>query len=366
MVITEGGPIDQLLHTLWNAGGTDLLLTAGSLPLIRVDGQLRRVEGGSPLDASSVEKLVRRVLGEELAERFAQDKEVDFSFSWQDKARLRGNAFRQRGAMALALRMIPFAIPSLADLGLPPAVEHWMRLPQGFILIIGATGTGKSTTLASMLDHINTNRAAHILTIEDPIEYVHDHKKGAVNQREVGVDTDTFAGALRSALREDPDVLLVGEMRDPESIQAALTIAETGHLVFATLHANDTSQALDRVVDVFPGEHQPQIRLQLASTLAGILYQQLIPKIGGGVVAAFEVLIGTPGVRNMIREGKTRQIRNAVSTGMREGMCTLETSLSDLVARGVVSHEDAIARSLYPKEVKPLAPAVTAPAPQAR
>ena len=320
---------------------------------------------GPPLEAEDIEKIVRRVVGEELAERFAHEKQVDFSFSWEDKARLRGNAFRQQGSVALALRMIPYAIPSLHDLGLPPVVEQWMRLPQGFILVIGATGTGKSTTLASMLDYINSHRAVHILTIEDPIEYVHQHKRGAVNQREVGYDTDSFADALRSALREDPDVLLVGEMRDPESIQAALTIAETGHLVFATLHANDTSQALDRIVDVFPAEHQPQIRLQLASTLAGILYQQLIPRIGGGMVAAFEVLVGTAGVRNMIREGKTRQIRNAVATGVRDGMSTLEMSLSDLVARQVVTYDDAVARSLYPKEVKPLAPVMPA-APQTR
>jgi twitching motility protein PilT len=255
--------------------------------------------------------------------------------------------------MALALRMIPYAIPSLDQIGVPPIVEQWLRLPQGFIIVIGATGTGKSTTLAAMLDYINVTRAVHILTIEDPIEYVHQNKRAAINQREVGYDTDSFAAALRSALREDPDVLLVGEMRDPESIQAALTIAETGHLVFATLHANETAQALDRVVDVFNADHQPQIRLQLANTLAGILYQQLIPKVGGGMVAAFEVLVGTAGVRNLIREGKTRQIRNAVATGVREGMCTLESSLSALVADGVVTYEDAVARSLYAKEIKP-------------
>src|SRR5205807_4143528 len=197
------------------------------------------------------------------------------------------------------------------------------------------------------------HRAVHVLTIEDPIEYVHDHKTAAVNQREVGVDTDSFASALRSVLREDPDVLLIGEMRDPESIAAALTIAETGHLVFATLHANDTGQALDRIIDVFTGEHQPQIRLQLANTLAGIMYQQLIPRIGGGRVAAFEVLMGTPAVKNIIREGKTRQVRNAVATGLRDGMFTMETSLSELIRRGVISHDDAAARSMFPKEVSP-------------
>ncbi|MFQ6148476.1 type IV pilus twitching motility protein PilT [Streptomyces seoulensis] len=236
----------------------------------RVDGALRPVEGAA-LTEPEVDRLVTGVLGAELTERFRREKQVDFAFSWGEKARLRGNAFVQRGASALALRIIPFSVPSSEQLGLPPVVIGWAGMPRGFVLVTGPTGSGKSTSLAALLDHVNTHRPVHILTIEDPIEYLHQHKRSAVNQREVGTDTDSFPAALRSALREDPDVLLLGEMRDPESISAALTIAETGHLVFATLHTNDTSQTLDRIVDVFPAEQQPQIRLQLAHTLVGIL-----------------------------------------------------------------------------------------------
>ena len=229
--------------------------------------------------------------------------------------------------------------------------------PSGLILVTGPTGSGKSTTLASMVDQVNRPRRCHILTIEDPIEYVHEHGLGAVNQREVGADTDSFARGLRSALREDPDVLMVGEMRDLESIDTVLTMAETGHLVFATLHTNDTSQAIDRLVGVFPGEQQNQARLQLSACLVGVVYQRLIPKIGGGLVAAYEVLAGTHAVRNLIREGKTRQLRNAITMAQGEGMQTLEKHLSRLVADGVVSLEDAMLRSLYPKEIgRPVPP----------
>jgi twitching motility protein PilT len=344
-------PIDSLLHILWGEGGTDLLLTAGSPPLIRIDGALRPVDGPSMTD-STVDELVTAVLGETLTARFREQKQVDFAFSWADKARLRGNAFLQRGTTALALRAIPFAIPSFEELGIPPVINEWARLPRGFVLVTGPTGSGKSTTLASIIDYINTYRSLHILTIEDPIEYLHAHKRCAVNQREVGTDTDSFADALRAALREDPDVVLVGEMRDPESISAALTIAETGHLVFASLHTNDTAQTLDRIVDVFPSEQQPQVRLQLAHTLVGIINQQLIPQIGRGRVAAFEVLVGTAAIRNLIREGKTRQIRNMVATGQRDGMQTLETCLNTLVSIGRVSYEEAILWTLFPDDVK--------------
>ena len=353
-------PIDEYLESLWNQRATDLLLTAGSPPLVRVDGVLRRLEGHGLLDAADTAKLTSAVLGDELAQRFTERREVDFSLSWAGKARLRGNAFLQQGTVALALRLIPFRIPSFEELRLPAVAEPWMSLPHGLVLVTGPTGSGKSTTLASMIDHVNSHRALHIITIEDPIEYVHEHKRSAVNQRAVGIDTDSFATALRSALREDPDVVLVGEMRDLESIQATLTVAETGHLVLATLHTNDTAQALDRIVDVFPGTQQPQVRMQLANTLVGILNQQLGPKLEGGRIAAFEVLVGTHAVRNLIREGKTRQIRNLVSTGQKEGMQTLETSLSELVAAGVVSLEEALAHSAYPKEVK--APVQAAPA----
>ena len=293
-----------------------------------------------------------QILGPDLTNTLRQRKEVDFSFSWQDKARFRGNAFHQQGGFALSLRMIPNRIPSFEELALPDAIERFARLPQGLVLVTGPTGSGKSTTLASIIDYINTNRSCHILTIEDPIEYVHSHKRSAVNQREVGFDTDSFENALRAALREDPDVILVGEMRDLETIQFALTIAETGHLVFATLHTNDAAQALDRISDVFPANRQDQIRVQLAASIQGVVSQRLIPRIDQGMVAAFEVLIANNAMRNLIREGKTHQIRNVVATSMREGMRTLEASLSQLCALGLISFDEAVARSLYPKEVR--------------
>ncbi|MFB7976972.1 type IV pilus twitching motility protein PilT [Streptomyces vinaceus] len=343
--------IDHLLGELAQRGGSDLLLTAGSAPFLRVDGALRPVEGAA-LTEPEVDRLVTGVLGTELTQRFRRDKQVDFAFTWGERARLRGNAFVQRGASALALRIIPFEVPSPEQLGLPPTVLGWAGLPRGFVLVTGPTGSGKSTSLAALLDHVNTHRPVHILTIEDPIEYLHRHKRAAVDQREVGTDTDSFPAALRSALRQDPDVLLLGEMRDPESISAALTIAETGHLVFATLHTNDTSQTLDRIVDVFPAGQQPQIRLQLAHTLVGILNQTLIPRTGGGRAAAFEVLVGTSAIRNLIREGKTRQIRNMISTGLRDGMQTLESSINALVAAGTVTYEQAVLHTAHPEDVQ--------------
>jgi len=344
--------IDGYLESLRDEKGTDLLLTAGSPPLIRIDGELAQIKGAETLTPEDTNAIVRGLLNPSLAAEFERSKEVDFSFNWRDEARFRANVFRQRGSAGLALRLIPYHIPSFAELGMPAIVEHFVALHKGLILVTGPTGSGKSTTLAAMIDHINTHRACHILTIEDPIEYVHKHKRSAVNQREIGEDTHSFPRALRSALREDPDVLLVGEMRDLETIQTALTIAETGHLVFATLHTNDTAQALDRIVDVFPAEHQTQIRVQLANALSAIVYQQLMPRVGGGRVAAFEVLVATNPVRNLIKEGKTRQIRNVVSTGSKDGMQTFETSLSALVAQGLITLEEATARSLYPNDIR--------------
>ena len=348
--------IDSLLAAVWDKGGTDLLFTAGSPPLMRVDGALCRVVGAKVLEANDLDRLIGAVLGKDMVEGFRRSKQLDFAFTWANKARVRGNAFHQKGTSALSLRIIPFVIPTMTELGLPPVVQEWTRLPKGFVLITGPTGSGKSTTLASMIDHINNHRAVHVITIEDPVEYVHHHKRSAVNQREVGTDTDSFADALRAALREDPDVVLVGEMRDPESIQAALTIAETGHLVFATLHTNDTAQTLDRIVDVFPAVQQPQVRLQLTHTLVGIVNQALIPRVGGGRVAAFEVLVATPAIKNLIREGKTRQIRNLVATGQRGGMYTLEAALSELVAGGQVAYDEAVLWTMHPDEVKRPAP----------
>jgi twitching motility protein PilT len=343
--------IDPWLTELWERGGTDLLLTAGAPPLLRVDGQMQPYDALSPLTPAELDKIVAQVLCDDLMAKFDFEGEVDFSFSWKEQARFRGNAFRQRHSSALALRLIPFHIPSFDELGLPGIIRKFVNLPLGLVLVTGPTGSGKSTTLASMIEYINENRACHIITIEDPIEYMHHHKKSAVNQREIGEDSVSFDRALKSVLREDPDVLLLGEMRDLESIGAALTIAETGHLVFATLHTNDTAQALDRIVDVFPGDRRNQIQVQLAHVLAGVVYQRLLPKTGGGLVAAFEVMVGSHAVRNLVREGKTSQLRNVVATHQSEGMQTLEMDLTRLVAEGVIDLETAKEISMHPREV---------------
>ena len=342
---------DDLLEQLWDSKGTDLLLTPGISPMVRVDGDLTRLEGYGPLAGEDTDRMLRELASEQQVAVFDAGREVDFSFTWRKQARLRGNAFRTKGAVALSLRLIPHEIPTFEDLGLPDVIERFASLRQGLVLVTGPTGAGKSTTLASIIDRINATRACHIITIEDPIEYVYDHRMAAVDQREVGEDTESFSSALRAALREDPDVLLVGEMRDLESIQFALTIAETGHLVFATLHTNDTAQALDRIIDVFPSDRQTQIRVQLANALTGIVYQRLMPRLGGGLVAAYEVLTANSAVRNLVKEGKTNQIRNVVSTHQSEGMQTLEKALTDLVGAGTVDIEDAKLVSLYPKEV---------------
>jgi twitching motility protein PilT len=348
----DPAPIAQYLAAVHDAGATDLHLTAGSAPLIRRDGVLMPMEGEPAFEAIHLEGLLTSLLGPTLAAQFGEAKEIDFAFDYGPDVRFRGNVFRQRGTVACALRRIPADIPSFGELGLPSTAEDLARLPQGLVLVTGPTGSGKSTTLASMIDWINTNRRCHIITIEDPVEYLHHHKRSAINQREIGPDADDFYSALRSALREDPDVLLVGEMRDPESISVALSIAETGHLVFATLHTNDTAQALDRIIDVFPAERRDQIQVQLASTLQAVIYQRLLPRTHGGLVAAFEILRANHAVRNLLREGKTQQIRNVVATHSGEGMQTLEQSLTGLVADGIIDYELALGYSLYPKEVK--------------
>jgi twitching motility protein PilT len=346
-----------MLHALWRAGGTDLLLTTGLPPKVRVHGKLRSLAGYEPLTEEDTTVLLEEIFTREQGKHWSRHHEYDFSFSWRDNARIRGNAFRQRGQTAVALRMIPRTVPSPTELGLPPLLIEFARMHQGLVLVTGPTGSGKSTTIASLIDQINTERACHIITIEDPIEFMHEHKRSVISQREVGVDTNSFHDALRAILREDPDVLLVGEMRDRESIQFALTIAETGHLVFATLHTNDTAQALARIIDVFPGDQQTQIRTQLSAAFSGIAYQRLVPRIGGGLVSAIEVLVATPAVRNLIKEGKTHMLRNALVTGQNEGMITIEQSLSTLVRQGVIKYEDAVARSLHPQEIERFAPA---------
>jgi twitching motility protein PilT len=346
-------PIERFLAALWERGGSDLLITAFSPPLIRIDGQLIPIPDEPSLDQERVEQLVLGVLTEDLKVELRKNREVDFSFSYNGVARFRANCYFQMGALAMSLRMIPLKLPTFAELGLPPAVEYFSNLPQGLVLVTGPTGSGKSTSLAAIIDYINMHRRCHIITIEDPVEYVHIHKSSAVSQRQVGDDTHSFARALRAALREDPDVILVGEMRDPETVQFALSIAETGHLVFATLHTNDAPQSLDRISDMFPAERQNQIRVQLSACLAGVISQRLIPRVGGGMVGAFEILIANNAVRSLVREGKTHQIRNILAAGRAEGMCTLETWLNHLVANGLITYEDAVARSVHPKELKP-------------
>jgi twitching motility protein PilT len=352
---------DLLLESLWESKGTDLLLTAGTCPMVRVDGDLRPADRLGPVGAEVMGDLLRDLLTQEQLAVFHGGREVDFSFTWRGIARLRGNAFLARGEVGLSLRLIPHEIPTFEDLGVPAVMARFAELRQGLVLVTGPTGAGKSTTLASVIDQINTDRACHIITIEDPIEYVYDNRKAVVNQREVGTDTESFPQALRSALREDPDVLLVGEMRDLESIQFALTLAETGHLVFATLHTNDTAQALDRIVDVFAADRQAQIRVQLANALTGIVYQRLLPRLSGGLVAAYEVLVANSAVRNLIKEGKTNQLRNIVSTHTADGMQTLEKDLTRLVAEDVVDLDTARLVSLYPKEVEAPTPVVNVP-----
>ncbi len=343
--------IEPWLQSLWEQGGSDLLLSGGSPPRIRVDGKLKPLTDVQILTGDQINEIALPLLTDGQRMIFEELLDVDFAFSWADKARIRGSIFTQRGQTALALRVIPARIPSFEELGLPYAASWVAEQPRGFVLVTGPTGSGKSTTLASIVNSINENRACHILTIEDPVEYVHNHKTSAVSQREVGLDSPSFDRALRSALREDPDVLLIGEMRDIDSIQIALTMAETGHLVFATLHTNDAAQAIDRIIDVFPAWRQEQTRVQLAASLSAVIAQRLVPKIGGGMVAAFEVLIATNPVRNLIREGRSNQLQNVMFTNTKEGMQTLENSLAEFIVTNVVSYEDAMSVTAHPKEL---------------
>jgi twitching motility protein PilT len=343
--------ISHWLQILWEQGGSDLLLTEGSAPRLRVDGRLQPLAGEVEMTGEQIDQIVRSMLDPSQVQIFEDMQDLDFSFSWEGKARLRASAFTQKGHTALALRMIPTRIPSYGELGLPPVADWLATLPRGLVLVTGPTGSGKSTTLASIIDRINNQRSLHVLTIEDPIEYLHEHKLSAVTQREIGLDSPSFDRALRSALREDPDVLLLGEMRDTESIQTALTMAETGHLVFSTLHTNDAAQAVDRIIDVFPDWRQDQIRVQLAASLSAIIAQRLLPRIGGGRIAAFEVLVANHPVRNLIREGKSNQLLNIMATNQGEGMQTLELNLAALIAAGIITYEDALDVSVHPKEL---------------
>ena len=340
-----------LLQATVAAGASDLHLTVGRPATARRDGVLVPFEGVSILLPEETERIVRSLLTLEQQHELEHHSQIDFSFGLENIGRFRANAYKQKNTYALALRVIPFRVRSLEELGAPAAATELLDRPYGLVLVVGPTGSGKSTTLAAMVDRINATKPVHILTIEDPVEYVHNHKVAMVNQREVGTDVNNFLDGLRSALREDPDVILLGEMRDLDSISITLTLAETGHLVFATLHTNDAAQALDRIVDVFPAERRDQIQIQLAGTLQGVVSQRLLPAIGGGRVAAYEVLMANDAVRNLVREGKSRQLRNAMISGQKEGMQTIEMDLARLVSSGMISFETAAEASQYPKEI---------------
>ena len=340
-----------LLQATVAAGASDLHLTVGRPATARRDGVLVPFEGVPLLQPADTERMVRSLLTEAQQHELDGNLQVDFSFGLESIGRFRANAYMQRASYTLALRVIPFRVRSLDELGAPPAALDLLNRPYGLVLVTGPTGSGKSTTLAAMIDRINQTRPVHILTIEDPIEYLHQHKVAMVNQREVGTDVSSFTEGLRSALREDPDVILLGEMRDLDSISITLTLAETGHLVFGTLHTNDAPQALDRIIDVFPADRRDQIQIQLAGTLQGVISQRLLPAIGGGRVGAYEVLLANDAVRNLVREGKSRQIRNAMLSAQQEGMQTMEMDLARLVSSGMVSFETAAEISQYPKEI---------------
>lgn len=333
--------IEDLLDKVIKFKASDLHLQVGVPPIIRVDGSLLPLEETAILDDDAVEKLIFSILDENQKAILLKDKEVDFSFAFGEFGRFRVNAFHERGNLAAALRLIPSNIRTLEELGMSKVLTEFTNLQRGLVLVTGPTGSGKSTTLAAMIDKINTERPVHILTIEDPIEYAHHSKKAVVVQREVHYDTYSFGAALRSSLREDPDVVLIGEMRDLETIAAAITIAETGHLVLATLHTNSAAQSIDRIIDVFPPHQQQQIRVQMAGILQGIVSQRLIPAIGGGRIAAAEVLVATAAVRNIIREGKTHQLDAVIQTGAEHGMQSMDKTLAGLVAGGKVTYDEA-------------------------
>jgi twitching motility protein PilT len=341
-----------LLQATVNSGASDLHITVGRAPTARRDGTLVSFENVKILEPEDTSRMVYSLLSDVQKKEFEENLQVDFSFGLPGLGRFRANAFNQRASCALALRVVPFRVRSLEELGAPRSCTTILNKPYGIVLVVGPTGSGKSTTLAAMIDRINETKPVHILTIEDPVEYLHHHKTAMINQREVGTDVISFPDGLRSALREDPDVVLLGEMRDLDSIQIALSLAETGHLVFATLHTNDASQALDRIIDVFPADKRDQIQTMLAGSLQGVISQRLIPAIAGGRVAAYEVLMGNEAVKNLVREGKSRQLRNVVATGGPDGMQTIEMDLARLVTSGLITMEMAQAVSAYPKEVQ--------------
>lgn len=333
--------IENLLEQVVTGKGSDLHIQVGLPPMLRIDGKLIPAQDTGVLTEEAVENLIFSVMDEDQKKILLKDKEFDFSFTFGNYGRFRVNAFHERGNLAAALRLIPSEIPSIEALGLPSVVGTFADIGRGLVLVTGPTGSGKSTTLAALVDKINSERSTHIITIEDPVEYMHKSKKSVLVQREVHYDTQSFSAALRSSLREDPDVVLIGEMRDLETIASAITIAETGHLVFATLHTNSAAQSIDRMIDVFPPHQQPQIRSQLSNMLMAICSQRLIPKIGGGRIAAAEILVANSAVRNIIREGKTHQLDAVIQTGADQGMQSMDRTLVSLIKSGTITYDEA-------------------------
>lgn len=346
--------IEPMLEQVLQQDASDLHLQVGLPPMLRIDGVLRKIDNPTVLKAKDVYNILYSILDEQQKKLLERDLELDFSFAYGDLARFRVNAFHEKGNLAIALRLIPVKIRTIEELGLPKIVEDLTQLTRGLVLVTGPTGSGKSTTLAAMIDKINTEKALHIISIEDPIEYQHHHKQSIIVQRELHFDTRSFGAALRSTLREDPDVVLIGEMRDLETIAAAITVAETGHLVLATLHTNSASQSIDRMIDVFPAHQQQQIRTQLSGVLQGIISQRLVPMVGGGRIAATEVLVVNSAVRNIIREAKTHQIDSVIQTGAEEGMHSMDSTLVSLVHEGKVSYEDARGFAIHLEEFERL------------
>lgn len=344
--------LHDLLKYMIEKGASDLHVTTGLPPSIRVDGKIKPIPGLEALTATQTKDLCYSILTDVQKHKFEENNELDLSFGVKNLSRFRANIFVQRGAVAAAIRTIPFKIKTFHELGLPEVVADLCRKPRGLVLVTGPTGSGKSTTLASMIDKINSERQEHLITIEDPIEYLHPHKKCLVNQREVNADTKSFKDALKYILRQDPDVVLIGEMRDLETIEAALTIAETGHLTFATLHTNSAAQTMNRIIDVFPPHQQSQVRAQLSFVLEGIISQQLVPKIGGGRVLAMEVMVPNSAIRNLIREDKVHQIYSTMQTGQAKfGMQTLNQSLYELYVKKQITYDDCIGRSSVVEEL---------------